>query len=206
MASGLPAVALVSLVMSSVGFISAVYFVGYGYGLSMVAMGILALRHYATTAAFSQLALYHACMIIAWGVRIFGFLLYRERVAWPGLRERTRETDKKVRAARLFMDRFDCYPLLSYESGQTPKDKTLTKICFLAAQFSLPARISTWLFVSFFYALLFSPALFHLQKPTTIPTLAKLGLGMSAVGLTLESRSDSSKSAFKKENPESFLS
>lgn len=95
MVNGLPATLLISLIASSVGFISAVYFVGYGYGLSMVAMGALALRHYSTAAAISQLGLFHACMVIMWGTRIFSFLLFRELVAWPGLRARTKETNKK---------------------------------------------------------------------------------------------------------------
>lgn len=93
-ASGLPALLLISLVISTLGFVKSVYFVGYGYGLSMVSMGALALQHYAPT--ISQLALWHGCLVIAWGMRLFFFLFYREMVAWPELRARTRETNKKV--------------------------------------------------------------------------------------------------------------
>ena len=42
-------------------------------------------------------------------------------------------------------------------------------------KFKPAAKISTWFFVSVFYALLFSPALFHLQGLTTLPALAKTG-------------------------------
>eukprot|EP00285_Hemiselmis_virescens_P014633 CAMPEP_0173394964 /NCGR_PEP_ID=MMETSP1356-20130122/30334_1 /TAXON_ID=77927 ORGANISM="Hemiselmis virescens, Strain PCC157" /NCGR_SAMPLE_ID=MMETSP1356 /ASSEMBLY_ACC=CAM_ASM_000847 /LENGTH=428 /DNA_ID=CAMNT_0014353553 /DNA_START=46 /DNA_END=1332 /DNA_ORIENTATION=- len=164
-ASGLPAALVVSLIASSVGFISAVYFVGYGYALSMIALGSVALRQYMPTA--SQFAVYHAAAVVAWGARILVFLLYREFYAWKQLRERNMETNKK---------------------------------------FAPTAKVSTWLFVSVFYSLLFTPVLFHLQTASTIPLLTKTGLGVAAVGLVLESQSDSAKSSFKKKTPSSFMS
>lgn len=166
--------------------------------LSMTALGSLALRHFASGA--SQLAVYHASLVIAWGARIFAFLVYREFFAWTQLRNRNKETNKK---------------------------------------FKFTAKVSTWLFVAVFYALLFSPALFHLQSASTIPSLTQTGdqprsqtslsqppkktfppppkkgclltgifagLGVAAAGLLVESQSDSSKSAQKSASPEDFVS
>jgi hypothetical protein len=92
-----------------------------------------------------------------------------------------------------------------FEKSSQQKSDSPVFFFSMAHQFSLPARVSTWLFVSFFYALLFSPALFHLQQPTTIPALAKAGLAMSAAGLTLESQADTAKSLFKKQNADTFM-
>jgi len=164
-AGGLPAAFAVSLIASAVGFISAVYFVGYGYALSMIALGSVTLQRFMATA--SQPAVYHAVGVIAWGARILTFLLYREFFAWKQLKERNRETNKK---------------------------------------FAFTAKVSTWLFVSIFYALLFSPVLFHLQAASSIPVLTKTGLGVAAVGLLIESQSDAAKSSFKQSSPESFMS
>jgi len=164
-AGGLPATLVVSLIASSVGYISAVYFVGYGYALSMIALGSATLGRFMATA--SQPAVYHAAAVIAWGARILTFLLYREFFAWKQLRERNKETNKK---------------------------------------FKPTAKVSTWLFVSVFYTLLFSPVLFHLQAASSLPVLTQTGLGLAGFGLLVEAQADASKSSFKKENPDNFMS
>jgi steroid 5-alpha reductase family enzyme len=77
---GLPALFygffLVALIVSAVGFFRLVYFVSVGYGLSIAAMGILSLALFRETLTLS--AILHAGVLTVYGLRLGGFLLYRD--------------------------------------------------------------------------------------------------------------------------------
>ena len=70
-------------------------------------------------------------------------------------------------------------------------------------------KIVIWIGVALLYVLMFSPSLFALTNPPTLPTLATsalqgLGLVIMAGGLTLEVLADRQKSAFKARFPKQF--
>jgi len=154
-AQGLPALLAISGLVSLLGFIRYSWFFSLGYGISMAAMAAFCMVQHATSGTLPTIALVHAGLVLAWGVRLASFLAQREFVLWPDAKKRNLEMTKK-----------------------TP----------------LPAKLSTWIGVSIFDALLFSPVLFGIKTPPRIPVVAYVGIAAQCIGLAIEAIADQQKS------------
>lgn len=158
-AQGLPALVVVSGLVSVLGFVRYAWFFSLGYGLSMSAMAIACMVHYAAAGTVAFVTLLHASLVLAWGVRLATYLAYREFVAWPDAKKRNLEMTKKM---------------------------------------ATTAKISTWIGVTLFDALLFSPVLYGFKTPSRLPSLAYVGVACQAIGLMIESAADNQKSLHRK--------
>jgi len=82
-AGGLPGLLAISLLAEAIGFYRSGWFFTIGYGFAHALMGIAVLAHFSSVATIPKVALLHTCLVIAWGVRLTGFLAWREFVGWP---------------------------------------------------------------------------------------------------------------------------
>ena len=60
------------------------------------------------------------------------------------------------------------------------------------------AKLSTWIGVSIFDALLFSPVLFGIKTPPRVPVVAYVGIAAQVLGLAMEATADQQKSRHRK--------
>jgi len=75
----LPSMALACLIPSLLGYYKSEYGVSYAYGIATATSAILALKQiYKVSSSFSSIAGVHAFALLAYGIRLSLFLLYRE--------------------------------------------------------------------------------------------------------------------------------
>ena len=84
-----------SLLGSSLGFQSYLWFATIGYGAAVGLMSFAALLVYNTLPKnpIPMLANLHTFLVVMWSIRLTLFLLYREFVMWPDLHSKTIEAD-----------------------------------------------------------------------------------------------------------------
>ncbi|EKX50355.1 hypothetical protein GUITHDRAFT_67072 [Guillardia theta CCMP2712] len=95
---GIPALFAASLLVSLLGFYRVTWFFSLGYGLSMAFMSCLSLFFFSVIqgASIPLVAMLHASLVIAWGVRLAAFLAWREFKAWPESKSRYVETNRRT--------------------------------------------------------------------------------------------------------------
>ena len=159
-ATGFAACWAIASAACSLAFARQAYVFSLSYGVTMAAIGAVAL----SSAARGSVLFAHAALVAAYGVRLFGFLLWRQIGQDSGWGRRIAALDKTPRAKRV------------------------------------PVILST----SFFYALLASPLLFHVQVSaagfaagTAAAAVSYAGCAIAAAGLLLEAVADQQKSLFK---------
>jgi len=194
-----------SLLGSSIGFYSFLYFISVGYALGITLPVMAALRVYRhnqkalTAAAISHMAasttshikkpvlvimgfstFLHSSLVVLWGIRAFTFFLWRENVNWPELHKQIRHVNEH----------------------NAP---------------TLPVKGLIWTMYSFVYTAMLSPCWFRLAQSARIMKMAatsgeRISKGgfhpvrwfassapifLQLMGLTLESVADYQKSTFK---------
>ena len=159
----------VCAIMCAVGFYKFLYFISLGYGFAIVggsiAILVIALVNDLSSELLWLNLLQMACYIF-YGLRLSGFLLYRE-----------------IKSA-------------AYLKSLKEDDRTMKR-----RSFSL--SIVIWVTCSILYAAQVSPFLFRVETNTEDIILPLVGIGISILGLIIESVADSQKSAQKKVNPNS---
>lgn len=100
---GILMLALTSLVVSALGWKKFLYFISLGYGFSIAAMGLVMMVMYRASLALHTLLL--ALLLMAYGIRLGGFLLHRElrstsyRKELPSLTKSSHEMGVGVKCA-----------------------------------------------------------------------------------------------------------
>ena len=87
-----------SLLGSSLGFHSYLWFATVGYTVSLGLISLAALICYNALPSNTQipkLSNLQAFMVLIWSIRLTAFLLYREYVAWPSLHAKTKRVDEE---------------------------------------------------------------------------------------------------------------
>ena len=87
-----------SLLGSSLGFHSYLWFATVGYTVSLGLISLVALICYNVLPSNTQipkLSNLQTCMVLIWSIRLTAFLLYREYVAWPSLHAKTKRVDEE---------------------------------------------------------------------------------------------------------------
>lgn len=87
-----------SLLGSSLGFHSYLWFATVGYTVSLGLISLAALICYNALPSSTQipkLSNLQAFMVLIWSIRLTAFLLYREYVAWPSLHAKTKRVDEE---------------------------------------------------------------------------------------------------------------
>lgn len=100
---GILMLVLTSLVVSALGWKKFLYFISLGYGFSIAAMGLVMMVMYRASIALHTLLL--ALLLMAYGIRLGGFLLHRElrstsyRKELPSLTKSSQEMGVGVKCA-----------------------------------------------------------------------------------------------------------
>ena len=87
-----------SLLGSSLGFHSYLWFATVGYTVSLGLISLVALICYNALPSNTQipkLSNLQAFMVLVWSIRLTAFLLYREYVSWPSLHAKTKRVDEE---------------------------------------------------------------------------------------------------------------
>lgn len=162
---------IVTAVMCACGFYKFVYFLSIGYGFAIFGGSIAILVMYLMSPSATPLFIMvlEAVFFIVYGLRLSGFLLYRERK-----NASYRKTD------------------VAKDTLQKNKEK---KMPFFVL-------VTIWIFVAALYTAQLSPMLFRFINGATDIVIPLLGMGISLIGIILESVADRQKSAQKKERPD----
>ena len=164
----LPVLAVITLIVTAVGFRRMVYFLNIGYTFSIVAVALVSVILLKDNASPAILLL--AAGIVFWGMRLGIFVTRRELSK-------------------------------GYQKERDRIDKEYGKI-------TLPIKFAIWISVSVLYLMMVTPLLFSLESSTpafsAAPVFQWIGLAVMAGGLILEGIADRQKSAFKRENPNTF--
>ena len=86
-----------SLLGSSLGFHSYLWFatVGYTVSLGLISMAALISYNVLSNKPIPKLSNLQTLMVLVWSIRLTAFLLYREYIAWPSLHAKTRRVDEE---------------------------------------------------------------------------------------------------------------
>ena len=93
-----------TLLGSSVGFHSFLYFVSVGYGLAvgMTSTFLLAGYNWKSPHPIPTLSNFHTALTVAWALRLVVFLLHREYVGWPQWHKKLCEVNKRSQSESKF--------------------------------------------------------------------------------------------------------
>ena len=166
----------ISALCCSLGFKKFVYFLSVGYGLSVLGLGVTYfIMGFVINKQFDLIGTIQCVLFVAYGIRLAGFLLVREikNASYRKvLKEATKEDTKKI-------------PFF--------------------VQFTI------WVICAFLYVMQTSPVFDRVYVNNIMPIgsafdasrdlLPLIGIGISLIGIILESIADKQKSAQKKENP-----
>lgn len=161
---------IVTAVMCSCGFYKFVYFLSIGYGFAIFGGSVAVLVMYllSPTSAPLFIIVLQAVFFMVYGIRLSGFLLYRERK-----NQSFRKTD------------------VAKDTLAKNKEKKMPFFVLL----------TIWIFVAALYTAQLSPMLFRVFNGSEDIVLPLIGMGISLVGIVLESAADRQKSEQKKKNP-----
>ena len=165
----------VSALCCAIGFKKFVWFLSIGYGFSVVGLGLAYLVYALINGTFDLVLCAQVILLVAYGIRLSGFLLVRElkNVAYRKVLKEEIKADEKKMPIFVLVSIWVCVTLLYF--AQT------------SPVFYRLANENVWL--------LNTP--FNL-KAVLLPVI---GIVISLVGLIIESVADSQKSAQKRENP-----
>jgi len=166
----------VSLVLSVVGFIRLVYFISIGYGLAVAGIATATLIVYRS--AIDPWALVQGLLLVIYGLRLAGYLAFRERQA-VFQNEREALSDGALGAQMLLKPVVWIGVALLYVAMCSPLMFHLSRLTVESAGGGSAAATSA---------------------------LLPIGLALCALGIATEAMADLEKSRFKKRDPSAFCS
>ena len=170
----------VSLILSAVGFIRLVYFISIGYGLAVA--GIAAATLVAYRAAIDPWALVQGVLLVIYGLRLAGYLAFRERQA-------------------AFKDERE-----AISDGVVGTPTLLKPVIWIGVALLYVAMCSPLLFHLSRLAAESAGALSAAGAGGSTSALVPIGLALCALGIATEAMADLEKSRFKKRDPSAFCS
>mmetsp|Transcript_24321 Transcript_24321/g.36050 ORF Transcript_24321/g.36050 Transcript_24321/m.36050 type:complete len:450 (-) Transcript_24321:195-1544(-) len=171
-------VLVVTLLGTSIGFQSFLYFVTVGYALAIFLVSSMALLVYNNKASHTipTLTNIHTSLALLWSLRLMIFLLHREYVNWPQLHKRTIQVNERSRMESKFSVWIICS--FFYATMVMPCIYRMQDAIIVADENYIPSSSSS--------------------SPWGI--VGKIGLILQGTGLLLESVADAQKSSFKSRN------
>ena len=166
---------IVSALCCAIGFKKFVYFLSIGYGFSVIGLGIAYLVYAITQHSVDLVLCLQVALLVAYGIRLSGFLLVRElkNASYRKVLKEEIKADEKKMPIFVLVSIWVCVTLLYF--AQT------------SPVFYRVENHNIWQFGTEFNL-----------KAVLLPLI---GVAISFVGLILESLADSQKSEQKKENP-----